>query len=139
MDDSIASLEPHEPNGPEVPYAARRAVERLVALATHVDRLAGKFPLKEHTGLRSQMRRAAMDALAGAACALEAISVRDYHALMLRSLGALSELDTFARLGQRSGAVTPTEAAHVGLLVQLAGHEVRLSLNEPPFSLLGAA
>lgn len=145
MNESIISLEPSErlepcqPDNAEVTYATRRVVDRLGAVAIHIDRLAGKFPLRESPVLRAQMRRAAMDALAGAACALEAVSLQDYRDLMLCALRALGELDTFARLGQKSGAVTATEAAHISLLVQLAGHEIRLSLDELPASLLGAA
>lgn len=123
----------------EFTHAITAAVDCLGALTTYVDRLAAKFPLKDSPGLRSQMRRAAIESLSNAACAFEAVSPRDYRDLMLRTIGALGELDTFARLGAKCGAVTCTEVNHVALLVQLADHSVRLSLEECPTALAGAA
>lgn len=120
-------------------HAIQTAVDRLGALTTYVDQLAAKFPLKDNPGLRSQMRRAAIDSLSNAACAFEAVSPKDYRSLMLRTMGALGELDTFARLGAQCGAVTPTEVNHVALLVQLADHSVRLSLEDYRIPLAGAA
>lgn len=125
----------------EYAHAVQTAVDRLGALTTYVDQLAAKFPLKDNPGLRSQMRRAAIDSLSHAACAFEAVSARDHRDLMLRTMGALGELDTFARLGAQSGAVTRTEVNHVALLVQLADHAVRLTFDEecPTAALAGAA
>lgn len=123
----------------EATHAVIAAVDRLGALTTYVERLAAKFPLRDSPGLRSQMRRAAIESLSNAACAFEAVSPRDYRDLMLRTVGALGELDTFARLGAKCGAVTCTEVNHVALLVQLADHSVRLSLEEYPMALAGAA
>lgn len=127
------------PGWPEVEYATQKAVSRLGNLATHVDRLASKFPLNSSPGLRSQMRRAALDALTNVACSLEATSVNDYRQLMHRSLCALNELDTFARLGSKSNAVTPSEVSHLALLVQQADHAIRLGLQECPPLLRGVA
>ncbi|MHB8869823.1 MAG: hypothetical protein ACYC6T_16650 [Thermoleophilia bacterium] len=131
-----AALESRDPRNT---HAVKTAVDRLGSLTTYVDQLAGKFPLKDNPGLRSQMRRAAIDSLSFAACAFEAVSPRDHRDLMLRTIGALGELDTFARLGAQSGAVTRTEVNHVALLVQLADHAVRLSLEEYSTALAGAA
>ncbi|MBU2602002.1 MAG: four helix bundle protein [Actinobacteria bacterium] len=137
---SHIAIVPEEPRGwPEIEYATQKAVARLGNLATHVDQLASKFPLNSSPGLRSQMRRAALDALTNVACGLEATSAHDYRQLMLRSRCALSELDTFARLGGKSSVITPTEVSHLALLVQQADHAVRLGLQECQPLLRGAA
>ncbi len=137
---SHIAIVPDEPRGwSEIEYATQKAVSRLGNLATHVDQLASKFPLNSSPGLRSQMRRAALDALTNVACGLEATSADDYRQLMLRSLRALNELDTFARLGSKSNAVTPSEVSHLVLLVQQADHAIRLGLKECPPLLRGVA
>ncbi|GAB4246511.1 MAG: hypothetical protein Kow00129_06850 [Thermoleophilia bacterium] len=106
-----------------------RSLEHLGLLTTHVERLAGKFPLRDHPTLRSQMRRSAIDSLAHAACGLEAVSEDDLRRLLCRSLAALTELETYARLARRAGALTPTEEAQVLLLTGQAGHSVKLCLD----------
>ena len=118
---------------------AKLAVEHLGALATYVDRLSAKFPLKEHPGLRAQMRRAAMDGLSNGACCLEASPGRDHRALPLRSLGAVSELETFSRLAHKAGAVTTTEAGHLSFMVQIADQSLRADLGRATVALRGAA
>ncbi len=137
---SHIAIVPAELRGwPEIEYATQKAVARLGNLATHVDQLASKFPLNSSPVLRSQMRRAALDALTNVACGLEATSAHDYRQLMLRSLCALNELDTFARLGSKSSVVTPSEVSHLALLVQQADHAIRLGLQECPPFLRGVA
>jgi hypothetical protein len=81
------------------------------------------------------MRRSAMDAISHAACAAEATSPEDYHRLMLRTLTALGELETFTRMGATRDAVTPSQASRIALLVSQATHSLRLSLREQPASL----
>lgn len=113
----------------ESQLTAKLVVERLGALATYVDRLSAKFPLKEHPGLRAQMRRAAMDGLSNGACCLEAVPGRDHRILLLRSLGAVSELETFSRQALQSGAVTTTEAEHLSFMVHVADQSLRADLG----------
>lgn len=118
---------------------AKPAVEQLGALATYVDKLSAKFPLREHPGLRAQMRRAAMDGLSNGACCLEASPGRDLRALLLRSLGAVSELETFSRFALKAGAVTPTEAEHLSFMVHITGQSLRADLSRTTVALRGAA
>ena len=125
--------------GEDLQVMTARAVQQLASLATYIDRLSAKFPLRDHPGLRAQMRRAAMDSLANTACALESVSRRDYRNLTLRSLGALSELETFSRLADKAGAVTPTEAGHLAFMVQSTHETLRAGLVRVPIALRGAA
>jgi|GEM_PF-3535608 len=115
------------------------AMEHLGALASYVDRLSAKFPLREHPGLRAQMRRAAMDGLSNGAYCLEALSDGDHRALFQRSLGALSELETFSRLAHKAGAVTTTEAGHLSFMVRVADQALRADVGRGPVALRGAA
>lgn len=118
---------------------AKAAVERLGLLATYVDRLSAKFPLREHPGLRAQMRRAAMDGLSNGACCVEASPGRDHRSLLLRSLGAVSELETFSRLALAVGAVTTTEAEHLSFMVRVADQSLRADLGRTTVGLRGVA
>ena len=114
-------------------------VQQLGALAAYVDQLSAKYPLNANPTLRSQMRRAAIDCLTHAACDLESISARDHRDLMLRTIGALGELDTFSRLGAQAGALTPSELHHVVTRTALATKAVRLNLEGFVTDLKGAA
>lgn len=86
-----------------------RSLQNLGELTTHVDRLSANHPLRSHPTLRSQIRRSAVEALTHAACAVEAMSKRDYERLYHRCLGALDELSTYSRLAAGQGALTPHE------------------------------
>lgn len=123
----------------ETGLSAKLTVERLGVLATYVDRLSAKFPLREHPGLRAQMRRAAMDGLSNGACCVEASPGRDHRSLLLRSLGAVSELETFSRLALAVGAVTTTEAEHLSFMVRVADQSLRADLGLATVALRGAA
>jgi four helix bundle protein len=112
---------------------ARRALEHTTNLARYVEQLAGKFPLRDNQALRSQMRRAAGDALSHAACAVETENAADYRSFLMRSLSALNELDTFARLGSKSGGVTATEAGHLAVMAQMVEVSLRCALDDSPF------
>lgn len=135
-------------------HALQTSVEQLGQLTTYVDRLSAESPLADFPSLRAQMRRSAIDALTHMACALEAAGFADFRRLALRSLTALAELDTFGRMAHVSGALTPSEAGRLELLVAQAGRALRLALAAaaeanpaceserepaPPLALSGAA
>lgn len=117
----------------EVLAHARRAVDEMSALATYVEQLAAKFPLRDHQSLRSQMRRAAGDALTHAACAVEAGQASDYRSSLMRTRGALGELAMFYRLGEKAGSLTPTEASHLAVMIQMVEMALRCALDDSPF------
>ena len=127
-----------------------RSLDRLADLSTFVDRLSGGGPLLTHPSLRAQMRRASMEALANAACAVEAESDHDYRDLLRRSRGALTELHIFARIARSAGAVALAQADELGLLADQADLSLAQSIKHPagtspssrhggPLSLEGAA
>jgi four helix bundle protein len=102
------------------PSTLARSLERLADLSTFVDRLSSDAPLRAHPSLRAQMRRASMEALAHAACAVEADSDCDYRDLLRRSRGALTEVRTFARIARSAGAVALAQADELSLLADQA-------------------
>jgi four helix bundle protein len=108
-----------------------RSLERVADLSTFVNRLSAETPLTTHPSLRAQMRRASMEALAHAACAVEADSYRDYCDLLRRSRGALGELRTFARIARSSGAVALRQADELGLLADQADLSLAQSITCP--------
>lgn len=118
---------------------ARQAVDEMAALATYIEQLAAKFPLRDHNSLRSQMRRATGDGLTHAACAVEAVTADDYRSALMRGRGALSELTMFARLGEKAGSLTPTEAGHMTVMVQMIEMALRSAMDESPFATHAAA
>jgi four helix bundle protein len=106
-----------------------RSLDRLANLSTCVDRLSSQNRLLAHPSLRAQMRRASMEALAQAACAVEAESDGDYRELLRRSRGALTELRTFSRIARVAGAVALAQADELGLLADQADLSLALSLK----------
>lgn len=114
------------------PATLARSLERLADVSTCVDRLSGGTALGAHPSLRAQMRRASMEALAHAACAVEAESDPDFHDLLRRSRGALTELRTFGRIARSAGAVALAQADELGLLTDQADLSLTQSLKCPP-------
>ena len=105
------------------------SLEYLGELATHVDRLSARDPLRSHPTLRSQIRRSAVDALTHAACAMEAMNRRDRERLYRRCVSALDELHTYARLAAGQEALTPHEFHGLRLRVARTQDSVHLCLE----------
>jgi hypothetical protein len=108
------------------------AFRSLSTLTSHVDRISGKEPLRSHPSVRDQMRRSAMDALSHTACAVEALTAGDFRRLLDRTMGALTELETLARIGEKAGALRPQETEQVIGLARESGEVVRTTLGSRP-------
>jgi hypothetical protein len=111
----------------------------LSSLTSQVERLAAADPLRRYHSLRDQLRRSALDALSHAARALEPIGEEERRGLLLRTLGALYELETLAKVAAKAGALPSDDTDDLVLLAREGGRIIRGRLAGVPATLAQTA